>query len=78
MKNKVFLVISMFFLLVQNNSNVLLALVDQALLCQPPKFAMAAEILKEGLDSCQQPGTRLMFAHRYFHFMSECGQETDR
>ncbi|XP_042861360.1 pre-mRNA-processing factor 39-like isoform X3 [Penaeus japonicus] len=61
----------------KNNSNVLLALVDQALLCQPPKFTVAAEILKEGLDSSQQPGTRLMFAHRYFHFMSECGQETD-
>ncbi|XP_069945998.1 pre-mRNA-processing factor 39 isoform X2 [Cherax quadricarinatus] len=61
----------------KENGNVLLALVDQALICQPPKFQEAIQALKEGVENCQQPGNRLMFAHRLFHFMSECGQDSN-
>ncbi|XP_071519274.1 pre-mRNA-processing factor 39 isoform X2 [Panulirus ornatus] len=61
----------------KENSNVLLALVDQVLICQPPRFQEATQALKEGIEYCQQPGSRLMFAHRLFHFMSECGQDTN-
>ncbi|XP_045596489.1 pre-mRNA-processing factor 39 isoform X2 [Procambarus clarkii] len=59
----------------KENGNVLLALVDQALICRPPKFDEAIQALKEGVENCQQPGNRLMFAHRLFHFMTECGQD---
>ncbi|XP_064085220.1 pre-mRNA-processing factor 39-like [Macrobrachium nipponense] len=61
----------------KSNSSVLLALVDHSLSCNPPQFKEAEEALKEGIESCQSPGTRLMFAHRLFHFMSECGQESN-
>ncbi|KAK7078290.1 PRP39 pre-mRNA processing factor 39 [Halocaridina rubra] len=61
----------------KNNSSVLLALVDLCLSCQPPRFKDAELALREGIESSQSPGTRLMFAHRFFHFMSECGQETN-
>lgn len=61
----------------KNNSSILLALVDHSLTCQPPRFKDAEKALREGTESCQSPGTRLLFAHRLFHFMSECGQETN-
>ncbi|XP_066962697.1 pre-mRNA-processing factor 39 isoform X2 [Macrobrachium rosenbergii] len=61
----------------KSNSSVLLALVDHSLSCNPPQFKEAEQALKEGIESCQSPGTRLMFAHRFFHFMSECGQESN-
>ncbi|XP_068203314.1 pre-mRNA-processing factor 39 isoform X2 [Palaemon carinicauda] len=61
----------------KSNSSVLLALVDHSLSCNPPQFKQAEDALKEGIESCQSPGTRLMFAHRLFHFMSECGQESN-
>ncbi|KAG7157552.1 Pre-mRNA-processing factor 39-like 2 [Homarus americanus] len=61
----------------KENGNVLLALVDQALICRPPKFDEAILALREGVENCQQPGNRLMFAHRFFHFMTECGQDSN-
>lgn len=59
----------------KENSNVVLAIVDQTLLFDPPRIDEAVAALKEGIQTSQQPGTQLLFAHRLFHFMSECGQD---
>ena len=64
--------------LVQDNSNVVLAIVDQTLLFDPPRINEAVAALKEGINTAPQPGTQLLFAHRLFHFMSECGQDPGR
>ncbi|KAG0717753.1 Pre-mRNA-processing factor 39 [Chionoecetes opilio] len=59
----------------KENSNVVLAMVDQTLLFDPPLIGEAVAALKEGIRTADQPGTQLLFAHRLFHFMSECGQD---
>lgn len=59
----------------KENSNVVLAIVDQMLLFDPPRINEAVAALKEGIHTAPQPGTQLLFAHRLFHFMSECGQD---
>lgn len=59
----------------KENSNVVLAIVDQTLLFDPPRISEAVAALKEGIHTASQPGTQLLFAHRLFHFMSECGQD---
>lgn len=56
----------------------MLAIVDQTLLFDPPRIDEAVAALKEGIQTSQQPGTQLLFAHRLFHFMSECGQDPGR
>lgn len=61
----------------KSNSSVLLALVDHSLSCSPAKFKQAEQALREGIEASQSPGTRLMFAHRLFHFMAECGQDAN-
>jgi len=58
-----------------SNTNVLLGIVDSAMACRPPRLSDAAEALKSGTEATHQPQTRHMFAHRYFHFMNENGQE---
>lgn len=55
-----------------------MAIVDQMLLFDPPRIDEAVAALKEGIQTSQQPGTQLLFAHRLFHFMSECGQDPGR
>ncbi|MPC95244.1 hypothetical protein E2C01_090446 [Portunus trituberculatus] len=62
----------------KENSNVVLAIVDQMLLFDPPRISEAVTALKEGIHTAPQPGTQLLFAHRLFHFMSECGQDPGR
>ncbi|CAL4099757.1 unnamed protein product [Meganyctiphanes norvegica] len=58
-----------------SNTGVLLGIVDSAMACRPPKLSDAAAALKSGTEATHQPQTRHMFAHRYFHFMNENGQE---
>ncbi|KAF2358087.1 Tetratricopeptide-like helical domain [Trinorchestia longiramus] len=57
----------------QSLEMVLWALVEQAMACSPPNFVVAAEALKTGFSSCFAPRTRVVFAHRYLQFVSECG-----
>lgn len=77
--------ICFFFLLskkvlqiLQTNFNLLIALADNALSCRPPKFNVAAQAFKLGTENAYTPTAKLMFAHRYLHFVTECATENTR
>ncbi|RXG70300.1 Pre-mRNA-processing factor 39 [Armadillidium vulgare] len=59
----------------RSNFNLLIALADHALACRPPNFSAAAEAFKTGTDVSYSPTVKLMFAHRYLHFVTECATE---
>lgn len=56
----------------------MIALADNALSCRPPKFNVAAQAFKLGTENAYTPTAKLMFAHRYLHFVTECATENTR
>ncbi|XP_076063092.1 pre-mRNA-processing factor 39-like isoform X2 [Oratosquilla oratoria] len=59
----------------KENSTLLLNIADISLACHPPRLEEAAQALKAGTEDSMASEVRIMFAHRYMHFLNECGED---
>jgi len=55
--------------------SLLVAVIDRAMSCSPPRFNNASAALKRGTTEHFSSQCRLEFAKRYCHFVAECGPE---